>query len=551
MSENIIAFGGDTTTRDLWSGGPVGSTGMSRLLSPKSRSFSMVAWQQAKPILDSELNLMQQIQNQIHADYLRTMLTSGIISLDLATNVTDKLNALRISNAVAHVNGWLVNLYGANRTDNASDIVFPAAPYSGTREDLAFAEVWFEEVAPTGSPEDDDESVYRHGGVDSGTVANDLQDSVAGDETSRRIQLRWRIRTISDVNFTDYPYGINNADRVKAHGGSNSDTNHTYTAVSGQDGLFVAGDGSTSSCTALKCVDGYVYALPLFHVHRRNQTAYSSTDNPSGAGTYPAASGRTDGLYSNVIAPCDVTPIYQRASVYDGGEGNTRKAILNDLMRSVRGCETELDKWQKQRIQQGEAIMYNKYVISGCVINAISGTRNVKLTKTGTYAATNYSTVYVDGTVVGISDTQDSVAAVPTNSGTAAVNYYAYIDGNQSAGYTVKVAAAVPDGKLGLYKITVPAGDTAANLNTASFTDIRRVEPSKNYYNTRPTVAVPFPGYAAVDAPDYDVLLSVLSADGPDPGIEVIERQSTYFVVALDGEADNIRFRWTMVNQVI
>lgn len=116
MSENIIAFGGDTTTRDLWSGGPVGSTGMSRLLSPKSRSFSMVAWQQAKPILDSELNLMQQIQNQIHADYLRTMLTSGIISLDLATNVTDKLNALRISNAVAHVNGCVVVKHFCNST---------------------------------------------------------------------------------------------------------------------------------------------------------------------------------------------------------------------------------------------------------------------------------------------------------------------------------------------------------------------------------------------------------------------------------------------------
>ena len=549
MSENIIKFTGCTTSRSLWDGGPTVRQGLSRILSPDARNFSAVMFQQGMPPLDSEVNLMQQIQNSARADALRRLISPGIISMTVTAGVTDVQNALRITDAAAHINGWIVPLYGANRSDTASDIIFAKPSYSSAREDLAFLETWFEEVGPTESNEDDDESVMRYGGMDSGVVSNDLKDPVAGAETTRRIQLRWRIRTVSDVDFSTYPKGIDNADRIKARGGSAADTSYSFGAIG--DNIYRAGDGTTASCTALDCVDGYVYATPLFRVHRRNQTAYNATDNSSGAGTYPAASGRPDGLYSNIIAPQDVTPLYQRAAVYDGGEGNTRKAILNDLMRSVRGCETELDKWQNQRIQQGEAILYNKYVISGCVINAISGTRNVKLTKTGTYAVGNYSVAYLDGHPVGFADTQDSVAAVPTNSGTAAVNYYAYIDGSQSAGYTVKVAAAVPDGKLGLYKITVPAGDTAANLNTASFTDIRRVEPSKNYYNTRPTVAVPFPGYAAVDAPDYDVLLSVLSADGPDPGIEVIERQSTYFVVALDGEADNIRFRWTMVNQVI
>lgn len=218
MSENIIRFVGDTTTRSLWENGPTGSTGFSRILNQENRNFSMVAFQQAKPILDSEMNLTQLIQNKARADLIRTILDSGIISIKTTTDVTDKKNTLRISEAVANMNGWLLYLYGANRTDTSSDIVFTPAPYNGTREDLAYLEAWFEEVAPTGSPEDDDESVYKYGGLASGTVANDILDPTAEDETSRRIQLRWNIRTAADVNFTNYPAGINNTDRVKARG---------------------------------------------------------------------------------------------------------------------------------------------------------------------------------------------------------------------------------------------------------------------------------------------------------------------------------------------
>jgi len=548
MSENIVKFGGDTTSRELWEGGPTGSTGFSRILNPQSRNFSMIAFQQAKPLLDSELNLSQQVQNALRAEVVRKLLSPGLLSATTITGVTDKMNTLRLSGATANVNGWLINLYGANRSDNQSDITFAEAPYSGTREDLAYVEAWFEEVAPSGSPEDDDESVYKYGGLASGTMPNDLQDPTAGDETSRRIQLRWNIRTVSDVDFTTYPKGVDNGTRVKAKGGASSDTGYTFGSVG--DGLYRAGDGSSSACTALKCVDGYVYAIPLFRVHRRNQTAYNATDNPSGAPSYASGTKIASGLYHDVISPADVSVLYTKAEPYHA-DGATEKAALMTVMQKINGCEVELDKWQRQRIQQGEGVLYNKYVISGCVLNAIGGTRNIKVTRTGTYSAANYSTVYVDGQVVSINDTQDSVAAVPTNDGAAAVSYYAYLDGGKANGYTVKVGASVPEGKLGLYRITVPAGDTAANLNNVTFADIRRVEPSRNYYNTRPSTSIVFPGYAAVDAPDYDVVLTPLSYDGNGAGLEVTERGQNGFTVGLTGEADNVRFRWTMVNQVV
>lgn len=544
MSENIVKFTGDTTTRELWTDGPTGSSGFSRILNPAQRNFSMVAFQQAKPLLDSELNLAQLMQNQMRADLVRTLLSSGMVSLTTTTGVTDKKNTLRISNAVANVNGWLLYLRGMSRTDASSDIVFPAAPNSGSREDLAWLEVWFEEVAPTGSPEDDDENVYKYGGVQSGTLANDLQDSVAGDETSRRIQLRWNIRTATDVNFTTYPEGMGNTGRVKARGGNDADTDYTYTSVG--DGLYRAGDGSSAACTTLKCVDGYVYALPLFQVHRRNQTAYNASDNAEGAPAYSSGTVIPSGMYHDVIAARDITPIYPIASAYEHDDDEqSDKAVLKELFAAVHQQAAELEAWKNQRVQQGTATIYNKFVVVGGIINTIDGTRNVKITRTGTYNAANYSLLYVDGKLVSIYDTQDSVAAVPANSGSAAVNYYAYVD-NDGDKYMVKVADSVPDGKLGLYRITIPAGDTAANLNNAKFTDIRRVESHyRNYYGTMPATAVTLP-YAAIGS-DYSVALNIEStAYNRDTVLEVTGKSPNGFTIKSHGVADNIVVRWTL-----
>lgn len=544
MSENIIRFVGDTTTRSLWENGPTGSTGFSRILNQENRNFSMVAFQQAKPILDSEMNLTQLIQNKARADLIRTILDSGIISIKTTTDVTDKKNTLRISEAVANMNGWLLYLYGANRTDASSDIVFTPAPYNGTREDLAYLEAWFEEVAPTGSPEDDDESVYKYGGLASGTVANDILDPTAEDETSRRIQLRWNIRTAADVNFTNYPAGINNTDRVKARGGNNSDTDYGYASLG--NGLYRAGDGSSAACTALKCVDGYIYAIPLYHVHRRNQTAYDAVNNPTGAPAYGSGVTIATGLYHDVIAASDVVPIYPVASAYEQDSNQqSDKAVLKELFAAVHQQAAELEAWKNQRVQQGTATIYNKFVVFGGIVNAISGTRNVKITRTGTYDAKNYSLLHVDGHFASIYDTQDSVAAVPANSGSTPIDYYAYVDGTDDK-YTVKVADSVPDGKLGLYRITVPAGDTAANLNAVKFTDIRRVESRyRNLYGTIPSVTVRLP-YAAIGSA-YDVNVSIEStAYNRNTVLEVVNKGPAGFTIRSHGEADNIVVRWTM-----
>jgi hypothetical protein len=187
----------------------------------------------------------------------------------------------------------------------------------------------------------------------------------------------------------------------------------------------------------------------------------------------------------------------------------------------------------------------NKFVISGAVVNAIAGTRNVKVTKTGTYTAGNYSLLYVDGHVISIDDTQDSVAAVPTNDTAESKAYYAYIDGS-AENYTVHIGAEVPAGKLGLYRIIVPAGDSAANLNSVSFTDIRRVEPGyRNYYNNLPSVRVDLPQEAI--GSDYGVELAVEgSTNNRSTVVEVTQKAAGFFIITSRGTADNIVVRWTL-----
>lgn len=549
MSENIVKFGGDTTVRQLWDGGPTGNTGVSRLLNPGNRNFTMVMYQQAKPILDSEMNLHQLIQNKLRADLIRSIISTGFLSMDITAGVTDKKNCLRISNALANVNGWLLFLNGQNRTDSKSDIIFPAAPNNGTREDLAFLEVWFEEVAPTGSPEDDDENVFNYGGVNSGTLGNDLQDPVAGDETSRRIQLRWNLRTVPDVNFASYPDGVGNSDKVKARGGNDTDTDYSFSKIS--DGLYRAGSGTSSDCSILKCTDGFVYAIPLFKVHRRNQIAFDAKSNPGGAPVYGSGVTIASGLYHDVIDNSDVTPIFPVSAPYSGGNLNALGAALADAETLGHVNWAELEKWKKQRIQQGLVTIYNRFVVSGCIVGAVPGTRNIQITATGAFDKKNQSKYFADGLLRAFGDVQSSVASVPINGSSEAKTYYAFLQKNGDA-FEPHVDSEVPEDAIRLYRITVPSGDTAANLDKVSFADERRLEPNYSaYYNSLPFAMVVLPGFTMPDYPDYSVHLEVESAVGGIDSVgllRVVEKSNNGFKITANGTADNVVVRWTLIN---
>ncbi len=194
------------------------------------------------------------------------------------------------------------------------------------------------------------------------------------------------------------------------------------------------------------------------------------------------------------------------------------------------------------RIQQGTATIYNKFVVSGCIVKAVANSRSIQLTETGTYSSTGRSTFFADGGIHTITD--GATAAVPTNSASAAVTYYACLVKNSSTGvYELKVQSS-KTGVLALYRITVPASNTAANLGSVTITDERRIETSYGqFYASRPYVSVALP--TAFSSADYDVELRAASWNGVSVGeLLAYDLANNGFKVEATGAADNISVRW-------
>lgn len=224
--------------------------------------------------------------------------------------------------------------------------------------------------------------------------------------------------------------------------------------------------------------------------------------------------------------------------------------IVAETLQKVGAVNKELEKWQKQRLQQGLVYLYNKYVITGCIVSKMSNSRYLQISLTGTYVAGNVSKVSVDGKYVGISDEQ-MIAMVPMNTDSITDVYYLYIDYDNTQGrYRSYLAATVPDGKLTLYKITVPANDTGMDLTSVTLTDVRRIEAINTIRNTEPYVLVNIPGFQMLDAGDYDVNATVESASNVMAVGEIIiyDKQANGFKIKITGSADNIQIRWTLLN---
>lgn len=193
-----------------------------------------------------------------------------------------------------------------------------------------------------------DSTVYRHGNVDSPlgvALPDELVDPVFNAETAQRVQIQYRVRVFTNVNPKTQPDGFSNAlvlgqgtqgapvagyPFVPANNASIS-LNSDATAYGFEDGgLWISGNGTQASAFALGTVDGFVYAIPIGFVFRRNDATGTSGFNPEAnangglpvahaagfpngnlnpAGPYPIAaakSDRPDGLFADIIVPTDL-----------------------------------------------------------------------------------------------------------------------------------------------------------------------------------------------------------------------------------------------------
>jgi len=306
---------------------------VSRTLQPDDRNFLDVVWDKGKPPLDSELTLMSDIRD-VQSRRANIKLQSGVLNFrlsgfdELYKGTTDIVfpsaflgeNEFIIQNFRAIVNGWVLDLIdssveGGNfTTDGWISVEMPTPPAAGQRQDLIFLEVYRVLIRPNSTvnkPAVD--KIYKYGNTQyRGTqLTDDMEDPSVGVETTQRVQLQFRLRTVSGVNFTNYPEGVDDP-TVKARGPNTGDTSYTYTnqgSTSNDHGLFRAGNGDSTSRSVLGTVDGYIYAIPVLGVHRRNSTAYNVHTNPNGSGVSvgdSTKSDRPDGMFNDEINEKDI-----------------------------------------------------------------------------------------------------------------------------------------------------------------------------------------------------------------------------------------------------
>lgn len=263
------------------------------------------------------------------------------------------------------------------------------------------------------------DSIYRYGNVlSSAAVAlpDDIEDPLVGAETTKRIQVQYRIRHTGQaegVNFKLEADGFSNPN-ILAQGTQVApvllypfvpadlktviDNSDARDGIAGtgigygilDNGLWVAGNGTSTAATDLGTIDGYVYALPLCMVFRRNDATatlgFNPVDNSNGgllhshaavvnpnlfATTGVGESGRPDGSFADQIVDTDVL----------------------DLRRHVRfgGVDFAAElQYQIQALQDGEYRTWAIDTASKQVLGAGSGdvsTRNLVANEVGRTAA--------------------------------------------------------------------------------------------------------------------------------------------------------------------
>ena len=315
--------------------------GTSQTLKTKDRSLSTIVFNPSKPVLDSELNGLQDIQDSKLQDMIRSKVPSGFLDADFSRgfdedgdshgiNTTSEPNTFYVNSkkanpTLAAVNGWILSLGGSfNDDDNKLKIELSEAPSIQFREDLVFLEVWkqyYNSGEPTQDEKPDDETIYKFGNRNYGGINPNSSDQIVnptvGFQTSVRVQTQYRIRVVDGVNFSSHPEGVDDGNTVFAMGGSTELQEFTYKhGLSELDdgGIYLAGDGDSEN--GLNTVDGYVYAIPLFRVHRRNKVSFA-VNNQNGALrsiTDEVDSDRPDGLFYDQIAEFDIEDLRHRVS---------------------------------------------------------------------------------------------------------------------------------------------------------------------------------------------------------------------------------------------
>ena len=293
----------------------------------ENTNYDSIIFQPTKPVLDSELNFISDLQSSKIQDFIRSKAPSGWLDANFksgydengdqfginftSTSNTFIINSAKNTPSIANVNGWVIPVGGSGISDENKILVeLPPPPSSGSRTDLVFLEVFKVQLdSNTSDNKPELGKRYKFGNEDFG--GNNLEDNIVNAsvniETTQRTQIQYRIRIVTGVDFENSPEGLSDTNTVRAQGGKGFPV-PTYgyrNAGSEWDdyGLYISGTGTDLDKTNLGTVDGYSYAIPMFKVHRRNTSSFSNSNQNGAAFSLNSGSfsDRPDGLYNDQI----------------------------------------------------------------------------------------------------------------------------------------------------------------------------------------------------------------------------------------------------------
>jgi hypothetical protein len=348
---------------------------------PEGRAWETTVFEAGKPVLDVELNLSQDAEQEAVSKLARKTFPSGWLS-DAFLNssqpsvfaaVVNTANVLSLNALSAYVNGWLINVTNTGVNTGLNNLTLTAGPTGAgsKRTDLVVLEVWRRLLSPASSTVGKSPAgrIWRNGNVkvasgDDMTLnyADDILDANVGSETTKRVQVQYRLRVIPGVDLFTNPFGMNDpavvANTVPATAAAPDGTATVYTytnqSTSGDPGLWRAGNGDPTN--TLGTVDGYMYAIPLCAVFRRNTTAFARNTNHNGGVAYPGPSDRPDGLFRDILVDRDVFDMRNGTSPTGWDLTEVTNKNLNFLFDNV--TQTEIGETLLGNGVQGPTLLW-------------------------------------------------------------------------------------------------------------------------------------------------------------------------------------------------
>lgn len=279
-------------------------------LDASARQFLQVVWQNDRMPQDSEMNLMAQVADEKTRQQIQALMPSGWLQNPLFAHQdircsVENSNLFLLDSTWANVNGWIIPVTGTVNAGVLNTIQLSAPPTSDSRIDLVWLEAWLAVVSPNPSTtsKPSASTLWRYGNTQYGgtNLTDDLIHPEVGYESTRRVQLQYRVRVYgsgaSGVDLSTYPEGLNDPNILAqgAMGAPVAGQFYTNQGANGDPGLWRAGAGlvDQNSANPLGTLDGYVYAVPLAAVFRRNSNGFSAADAPNHNGAYSRGSTAT------------------------------------------------------------------------------------------------------------------------------------------------------------------------------------------------------------------------------------------------------------------